>query len=273
MDNDTDRDVGGRQADILIVDDRPAQLLVYQTILEDIGQTLFTAASGEEALKQVLDRDFAAILLDVNMPGLNGIDTLRELRADPLLRSLPVIVATGSVEESDRLAGLDQGADDVVVKPVSLAELVARVRAQIRGHAAMADELKAGRKHRRQLAALLSELPRDADLLGLATALADRLPSAVGVDGVAIVAFERGASRCVAASSLLRDLFPPGRLVRPTVGTDIAELATAGAWLQAPDATRSDESDIELAFVPSTTGVPYGVAWGNSADIPILRRP
>ena len=240
---------------IVVADDDQAIRSLFRTALERAGFDVLLASNGRRAIELARSHPVEVLLLDLNMPGLNGLDTLRELRADPLLRSLPVIVATGSEVESDRLAGLDQGADDVVVKPVSLPELVARVRAQIRGHAAMADELKAGRKHRRQLAALLSELPRDADLVGLATALADRLPAAVGVDGVAILAFERGTPRCVAASSLLRDLFPPGRLVRPGDGTDIAELATAGAWLQESDAARSEAADIELAFVPFSLAV------------------
>jgi len=235
---------------VVVADDDQAVRSFFRTALERAGFSVLVTANGRRAIELVRGNPVEVLLLDLNMPGLNGLDTLRELRADPLLRTLPVIVVTGSLAEADRLAGLDQGADDVVVKPVSVAELVARVRAQIRGHAAMADELKAGREHRRQLAALLSELPREADLIGLATALADRLPSAVGVDGVGILAFERGTSRSVAASSLLRAQFPSGRLLRHDVGADIARRASAGPWLETPKAIQSAEGKIELAFVP-----------------------
>ena len=63
----------GNRASILIVDDRPDKLLVYRTLLEELNQNLYTASSGDEALRQVLEREFALILLDVNMPGLDGL--------------------------------------------------------------------------------------------------------------------------------------------------------------------------------------------------------
>ena len=105
------------------------------------------------------------------------------------------------------MAGLDRGADDVVVKPVSSAELGARVRAQLRRRAAMTDELEAERQHRRRVAALLPEPPRDAPLLTLAATVADRLPAILDVDGVAIIAFEDDGARGIAASPALADRF------------------------------------------------------------------
>ena len=66
------------RASILIVDDRPDKLLVLETILQDLGQNIVVAHSGEEALKRVLEHDFAVILLDVNMPGMDGLETAAE---------------------------------------------------------------------------------------------------------------------------------------------------------------------------------------------------
>jgi signal transduction histidine kinase/DNA-binding response OmpR family regulator len=129
MDNDQDRDAGGRQADILIVDDRPAQLLVYQTILEDIGQTLFTAASGEEALKQVLDRDFAAILLDVNMPGLNGLETAALIRGRSRSAHIPIIFITADYgDELHTAQAYSLGAVDYIASPVVPEILRAKIK-------------------------------------------------------------------------------------------------------------------------------------------------
>ena len=240
---------------MVVADDDQAVRSFFRTALERAGFSVLLATSGIRALELVRGTPVDMLLLDLDMPGLGGLETLRELRADPLLRTLPVIIATGSAVEADRIAGLDHGADDLVVKPVSIGDLVARVRAQIRGHAAMADELQAGRDHRRRLAALLSELPRDADLIGLATALADRLPAAVGVDGFAIFAFERGGTRCIAASPTLRARFRPGRSLAHPVGADIAARAPAGPWLLESPADVG-EPHLELAFVPFSFASP-----------------
>src|SRR5207245_10617368 len=105
------------------------------------------------------------------------------------LRSLAVSVVPGSTTEADRIGGLDRGADDVVVKPVSVAELVARVRAQIRGREALAREQEASREYRRRLAAFLPELSRDAPLLALAAALTERRPGVQGLDSAAYLSF------------------------------------------------------------------------------------
>src|SRR6266496_5542605 len=119
MDHDQDRDVDGEQADILVVDDRPDQLLVYQTILDDIGQNLFTAASGEEALKHVLDRDFAVILLDVNMPGLNGLETAALIRSRSRSAHIPIIFVTADYgDELHTAQAYSLGAVDYIATPV-----------------------------------------------------------------------------------------------------------------------------------------------------------
>jgi EAL domain-containing protein (putative c-di-GMP-specific phosphodiesterase class I)/DNA-binding response OmpR family regulator len=246
---------------VVVADDDQAIRSFFRAALERAGFAVLPASNGRRALELVRTNPVDVLVLDLDMPGLNGLETLRELRADPLFRTLPVIVATGSSVEADRVAGLDQGADDVVVKPLSVAELVARVRAQIRGHAAIVDELRAGREHRRQLAALLADLPRGADLIGLATALTDRLRSAVSVDGVAILAFERGSARAIASSGLLVERFPAGRMLASDVGADIAERASGGPWLQGSQGGRSADGGNELAFVPfslATAVAPIG---------------
>ena len=264
---------------VVVADDDESIRAFFRAALERAGFKVLLARNGRHALELVRTDAVAVLLLDLAMPGLNGLETLQALRADAALRTLPVILATGSAVEADRVAGLDQGADDVVVKPISAAELVARVRAQIRGQTAAAEELEAGRESRRRMTALLSELPRQADLIGLARALVDRLPSTVGVDGTAILAFERGASRCIATSSTLRDRFPPARLIPHDVGAEIAERAGAGPWLQrAPHRMGLDDESIELAFVPfslAELAAPIGCLVYSRSDAsatPLARR-
>ncbi len=236
---------------VVVADDDESVRSFFRTALERAGMTVLLASNGRRALQLVRSKAVDVLLLDLNMPGLSGLDTLHEVRADPALKTLPVIIATASVVEADRVAGLEQGADDLVVKPVSVAELVARVHAQIRGRTAVAEELRAGREHRRRMAVLISELPREVDLIGLATALADRLPDAVAVDGVSILAFEAGGCRCVASSGLLHGRFPPGRLLPHDVGAEISRRAPGGPWLQqAAQPLGSGDDPTEFAYVP-----------------------
>jgi len=82
------------KANILVVDDRPDKHIVFRAILEDLGQNLVTATSGEEALKHVLRRDFAVILLDVNMPGLDGLETAALIRSRAKSKHVPIIFIT-----------------------------------------------------------------------------------------------------------------------------------------------------------------------------------
>jgi signal transduction histidine kinase/DNA-binding response OmpR family regulator len=117
------------KANILVVDDRPDKLLVVQAILEDLGQNLFTAASGEEALRHVLTRDFALILLDVNMPGLDGLETAALIRGRKRSSHIPIIFITADYADELRTAkGYSLGAVDYIASPIVPEVLRAKVR-------------------------------------------------------------------------------------------------------------------------------------------------
>ena len=98
------------------------------------------AGDGEEALVQIAERKPDIVLLDWMLPLVSGIEVCRRIRRSPQTRALPVIMLTARGEESDRVRGLDSGADDYVVKPFSPSELVARLRAVIRRAAPSAAE-------------------------------------------------------------------------------------------------------------------------------------
>lgn len=107
-----------QQVDILIVDDRPENLLALEAILEPLGQRLVRASSGEEALRKLLTRDFAVILLDVQMPGMNGFDTARLIKSRERTRHIPIIFLTAiSKDEEFVFAGYSVGAVDYLFKP------------------------------------------------------------------------------------------------------------------------------------------------------------
>ncbi|NUQ21209.1 MAG: response regulator, partial [Gemmatimonadaceae bacterium] len=101
-----------------LVDDRPENLLALEAILEPLGQNLVRATSGEEALKRLLTGDFAVILLDVQMPGMNGFDTARLIKARERSRHIPIIFLTAiSKEEAYVFEGYSVGAVDYMFKP------------------------------------------------------------------------------------------------------------------------------------------------------------
>jgi signal transduction histidine kinase/DNA-binding response OmpR family regulator len=106
------------QAKILIVDDRPDKLLAFQSILDELGQQLFTARSGEEALKLVLEHEFAVILLDVNMPGLDGLETAALIRQRKRTAHTPIIFITAYSDEMLTMQGYSLGAVDYILAPV-----------------------------------------------------------------------------------------------------------------------------------------------------------
>ncbi|HEY3180412.1 MAG TPA: response regulator [Casimicrobiaceae bacterium] len=107
------------RADILIVDDRPEQLFVLRTVLEELGQNVITASSGEMALKRVLAHDFAVILLDVNMPGIDGLETAALIRSRKKSAHIPIIFITADYHDEMHTArGYSLGAVDYIASPV-----------------------------------------------------------------------------------------------------------------------------------------------------------
>lgn len=118
-------------AKILIVDDAQQVRRVLRTALSAEGYTIYEAGTGEEALESIRTSTPDAILLDVNMPGMGGLAACREIR-----RSLdvPILMLTVRNAERDKVLALDAGADDYVVKPFGMQELLARIRASLRRH-------------------------------------------------------------------------------------------------------------------------------------------
>lgn len=117
---------------ILVVEDEDALATLLQYNLEKEGYDVALAEDGEEALVQVDERQPDLVVLDWMLPKVSGIEVCRRLRGRPETRNLPVIMLTARGEESDRIRGLDTGADDYLVKPFSMIELVARIRAVLR---------------------------------------------------------------------------------------------------------------------------------------------
>lgn len=114
---------------ILVVEDESKIAITVIYNLQRAGYVCELASDGEEGLKKALSGNFDLILLDIMLPKMNGFEVCKRIREK---LSTPIIFATAKVEEADKIVGLDLGADDYVTKPYSLAELMARIKANIR---------------------------------------------------------------------------------------------------------------------------------------------
>src|SRR5215469_5168613 len=116
-------------ATILVVDDEPQLRRVMRTTLTDLGYTVIDAKTGEDALELLRREQPDLILLDLNMPGIGGLETCRAIRESS---EIPIIILSVRNTEREKVQALDAGADDYVTKPFGIQELLARIRAALR---------------------------------------------------------------------------------------------------------------------------------------------
>jgi two-component system alkaline phosphatase synthesis response regulator PhoP len=208
---------------ILVVDDEPEIVRVVRDYLEHSGFTVQVAADGPAALRAARAHSPDLVVLDLGLPGLDGLDVTRALRRDG---QLPIIMLTARADESDKLVGLELGADDYLTKPFSPKELVARVRAVLRraeASASPAAVIRAGDLHIDVGRMKVTVAGRDVDLtpteFHLLTAMA-RQPGRVftrsqlldAVRGVAFESYERAIDTHI--KNLRRKLEPDPRTPR-----------------------------------------------------------
>jgi len=123
---------GSTEPSVLVVEDETALATLLRYNLDREGYRVFDAKDGEEALLVADETKPDLIILDWMLPQLSGIEVCRRMRARGHLRNTPIIMLTARGEETDRIRGLDTGADDYIVKPFSMSELLARIRAVMR---------------------------------------------------------------------------------------------------------------------------------------------
>ncbi len=126
--------VHAERSNILIVDDRLDKRVVFRTILEELDQNIVTASSGEEALRWLLDNDCAVILLDVNMPGMDGLETAELIRSRRKSAHTPIIFITAFADEMHTARGYSLGAVDYILSPVVPNILRSKVKALVQLH-------------------------------------------------------------------------------------------------------------------------------------------
>ncbi len=135
-------------ASILVVEDEQGMLATVRTVLIESGYEVLTATDGEDGLRLALQRPVDLVVLDIGLPGRDGIEVCRAIRQES---PVPILMLTGRSDEQDKVTGLESGADDYLTKPFSLRELLARVKAHLRrvemdaGERASTRSLKAGK--------------------------------------------------------------------------------------------------------------------------------
>ena len=131
-----------KKAKILVVDDEKNIIELVRYNLEKEGFAVISATDGEEALKLVSEKEPEMVILDLMLPGIDGLDVCRELKRNDKTSSIQVIMLTAKGEESDIVVGLELGADDYITKPFSPRVLVARVKAVLRRTKGKKEEVK-----------------------------------------------------------------------------------------------------------------------------------
>ena len=175
---------------VLVADDDEALRRVYVRALQRAGFTTLEARDGPEALQRIDEEEVGLVLLDIHMPGMDGVEIVERLRADERTRTLPVILITGTAEVADRVRGLQAGADDYVVKSTHLSELVARVRARVRVRAAWSDVVARELANRARVVAKLAAVTAAATPEETAAALVAGLAAETGVSFISFLIAE-----------------------------------------------------------------------------------
>jgi len=121
----------GHEAILVIEDDEDIQLLIKHNLLKE-GYKVSVADNGEDGLRLLQKEQFSCVLLDLMLPGIDGLDVCRNIKKNPVIQNIAIIMVTAKGEESDIVAGLELGADDYIVKPFSPSVLMARIRSVLR---------------------------------------------------------------------------------------------------------------------------------------------
>jgi EAL domain-containing protein (putative c-di-GMP-specific phosphodiesterase class I)/DNA-binding NarL/FixJ family response regulator len=202
-------------------------------VLSSAGFEVASAPDGPSGLALLRSSPIDLILLDNNMPGMSGIDLLSWVRADPATTTIPVVLITGTDEVAERVRGLDAGADDYLVKPVNVDELLARVSNLVRSRAAWTRVVDARLQERAAIARALAQSDPDAPLEALARVVCRELGGLADIHAVALLSFTgRDLAIPLAADGPAPWGLEPGRALPVRLARRLYGLARRGPWLE-----------------------------------------
>jgi serine phosphatase RsbU (regulator of sigma subunit)/CheY-like chemotaxis protein/anti-sigma regulatory factor (Ser/Thr protein kinase) len=245
---------------ILLVDDTPENLVALGAVLEPLGAPLITVSSGDDALRVLLHREVAVILLDVRMAGLNGLQTARLIRGRPRTRHVPIIFLTAQASEIEEIAAAyASGAIDYVVKPVEPEILRAKVAAFV--------ELSRERAERLRQSRARAEAEAAAQTIRTLQILNDTALSHLELDGLIDALLERATALfdATGAAMLLRHEVQPGLRVHAARGTGLP--VALGDQIALGEGTLGQ---LALAARPAALSGGQVVARGEQLAVPLL---
>jgi signal transduction histidine kinase/DNA-binding response OmpR family regulator len=255
-------DGDGDQVNILIVDDLPEKLMIFEAVLEDLKQNIVCVRSGTEALREVLAREFAVILLDVNMPDIDGLETAALIRRYKRSAHTPIIFVTAYADEIQTSRGYSLGAVDYILSPVVPEVLRSKVRVFVelavlqRRIARQADERVALAASAAALQAAEESNRRSACLSDLSHALSGVLEPRIGMQELLARLVPQVSAR--AAVLLFDDERRPQHLLRRGAQDGVARLVNE-------DQLSTDERAL-VQQLTDDTGPPAGLLMADGAD-------
>ncbi|MGQ0804723.1 MAG: EAL domain-containing protein [Actinomycetota bacterium] len=217
----------GSPALVLVVDDEDVVRRLFVRVLRGAGLEVIEASNGREGLAQIAEHTPEVVVLDNRMPDLTGLDVLTALRADARTTTLPVILVTGQDEVDDRVLGLETGANDYVSKPVHPEELVARVRAQLRGRDAWLDAVERSWQERAAVIEGLGRIEPGDSVEETASRVCDTLVSLSTIDSAALLGF---AGDGVAVLAQYGGHRQSGEMLPRALALNVRRRAQEGPW-------------------------------------------
>jgi DNA-binding response OmpR family regulator len=238
----------GTEGQILVVDDDAPTRSLVAIRLRRAGFDVLEAASGEAALGVIEDEAISLVVLDVGLAGISGTDVVRALRERPQTATLPVILLTGKGDEYPLVTGLGAGADDYLAKPVQLDELVARIRAHLRSHAAWFSAVEEELRLRSAVVEALGHLTLSPVPEEAAETVVAEIARRTACDFIAVTQLLRGDRlRELATFNRIAGVRRGGALLGPNLSRDYLARARQGPW--AEDVVPTEHGAHTAAFV------------------------